>query len=400
MAIQLNGLDESGVIGENLRFIRAGIDIHNELRPYIYNLLHFGSLIMTKKMLKGQSSALQKDYVRAILNDPSIIINHYAFPPNLQLKLLRYFTCCEFNRVADKRRELIEGIKAQNLEDSTSRVVDYLRKYTDPWGYTERFIKSYGFRMIIEQILRKSKFSFNRSTDNHKNIFLVDGGYPLVFWGKSFLESESQKEHCHFSTVNTSIYGVTNGDEYFPIISLAGNVASITNRFHEMIFPQSIKEVPYQEGFPLEQYWKEYEEKCSYPRFFSRILFIGEIETNLQYLIPLIQYKNTGHRIFEVFRVTYKEKGSFRSFYKRYRGYSGKDLIVFGKITTKKEKEMYEEAQNYELKTVDASSFFDSFEELLNRIRGQAMGTNLDRLSCHKIKTKLNKIGKIVKKSL
>lgn len=400
MIVEVNGFDESGVIGENLRFIRVGIDVHNELRPFIYNLLHFGSLVITKKMLKGQDSDLQKDYVRAILNDPAIVLNHYAFSPKLQLRLLRHFVCCEFNRVADKRTELIESMNSGNLKDGVSDVVNYFRKYTSPWGYVERFIKSYGFKMIVEDLQRTSEVLNNMAIDDYKIVCLVDGGYPLVFWEKGFLESENQKENSRFSTRNTSIYGVSNGDEYYPLISFAGNVASITNRFYEIIFPQSIKEIPYKEDFPLEEYCKEYEENCSRPRFFSRILFIGEIETNLQYSIPFIQYKNTNHRVYEPFRIDYKEKGSFRSFYKRFRGYSGKDLVVCGKIETSEQKEMFEECQKYGLRMVDAGSFLDPFEGLLNNIGKQATGTNLDRLSLQKIETKLNKIREIVKKSL
>jgi len=400
MIVELNGFDESGIIGENLRFIRVGISAFNELRPFIYNLLHFGSLIMTKKMLKGQDSKVQKAYVRAILNDPAIVLNHYVFPPKLQLKLLRYFTCCEFNRVADKRRELIANINSTNLKDAVSRVINYFRKYLDPWGYAERFIKSYGYRMIIEDLQETSDVLKDEAIDTYKIVCLVDGGYPLVFWGKKFLELENQKENSRFSDENTSIYGVSNGDEYFPAISLAGNVASITNRFYEMIFPQSVKEVPYHDDFPLEQYCKDYENECSRPRFFPRILFIGEIDANLQYTIPFIQYKKQNHRIFEPFRIDYNERGSFRSFYKRFRGDSSKDTVIFGKINTPREKEMYEESQKYGLNLVDVASFVDGFEGLLNGIREQAKGTNLDRLSCQKIENKLNKITMIVKKSI
>lgn len=402
MIVELNGFDESGVIGENLRFVRVGIDVHNELRPFIYNLLHFGSLIMTKKMLKGQDSGVQKEYVRAILNDPAIVLNHYAFPPKLQLSLLRHFVCCEFSRIADKRRELIENISSPNLNDIVSDAIDYFRKYTTPWAYAERFIKSYGFRMVVEDLQRTSKVLRNTAigAGDYKIVSLVDGGYPLVFWGKSFLQLEDNKDNSRFSTVNTSIYGVSNGDEYFPVISLAGNVASITNRFYEMIFPQSIKEVPYQVGFPLEEYCKQYEENCSKPKFFPRILFIGGIEANLQYSIPFIHYKNSNHRISEPFRVRYKAEGSFRSFYRQFRGDSGKDIIVFGHIETPEEEEMFEECQTYGLKMVDASSFLDLFEGLLNDVGEQSRGTNLDRLSLQKIETKLNKIKEIVKESI
>ena len=88
--VELNGFDESGNIGENLRFTRVAMDVHDELRPFIYNLLHFGSLTVSKKMVRGQSPENRKAYVRAIFDDPSIQVNHYAYPPTHQLDLLKF----------------------------------------------------------------------------------------------------------------------------------------------------------------------------------------------------------------------------------------------------------------------------------------------------------------------
>lgn len=399
MIVELNGFDESGIIGENLRFVRVGIDARNELRPFIYNLLHFGSLIMTKKMLRGQYSEVQKDYVRAILSDPAIVLNHYVFPSRFQLELLRHFTCCELNRVADKRRELICAINSPDLKRTVSNVVGYFRKYMDPWGYVERFVKSYGFKMIVENLHNFSRVSRGWVVEEaYKIICLVDGGYPLVFWKRAFRENKVRREV--FGQEDTSIFGITNGDEYYPVINLAGNVATITNRFHEMILPQSVKEIPYPDDFPLEEYCKSYEEQCSTPRFHSRILFIGKIEANLQYLIPFIHYKANKHKVCEPLRVSYDEKGSFRSFYKWFRGRASNDLIVFGKIETEEEKQMFRESETYNLKMVDAGKFLNPFQRILNEIRVQTRGTNLDRLSLKKIDSRLSKIESIVKKSL
>jgi len=399
MIVELNGFDESGFIGENLRFVRVGIDARNELRPFIYNLLHFGSLVITKKMLRGQYNETQKDYVKAILNDPVITLDHYFFPPSVQLKLLRHFICCELQRVADKRRELVYAIETPNLKRAVSNVVNYFRKYNDPWGYAERFIKSYGFKMIVESLHNFSRVSRNFVVEqSYKIICLVDGGFPLVFWSKAFREKETERED--FLNEDASVYGITNGDEYYPAINVAGNVATITNRFSEMIFPQSIKEIPYPNDFPLEEYCKSYEKQCSHPRFYSRILFIGKIEASLQYLIPFIYYKTNKHKVFEPLRVSFHENGSFKSFYKWFRGRSDNDLVVFGRIETEEEKEMFKESETYNLKMVDASKLFDPFQEILNKIRVQATGTNLDKLSVQKIESKLGKIESIVKKSM
>lgn len=402
MIVELNGFDESGIIGENLRFIRVGIDIHCELRPFVYNLLHFGSVVVTKNMLKGQYPDVQKAYVRAILNDPAIDVNHYAFPPIVKLDLLRAFTLCEFNRVVDKRRELIKHLESADLKETVSNVIGYFKKYTDPWGYTERFIKSYGYRMIIEDLQRTSRVLSDKFTSDYRVISFVDGGFPLVFWAANFLRPVEIMRPSRFSKEKTPIYGISNGDEYVPIVSIAGNVASITNRFYEMIYPQSVKEISRPITFSLEDYCNDYERFCGKPKFFPRLLFIGQIDTNLQYLIPFIHSKNMANMIFEPFRVLYDKKGSFRSFYKRFRGDSKKDIVVCGKIRkdNPKENSMYQECKDLGLTMIDASSFLGGFEALLDRIGEEAKGSNLDRFALSKITGRLDKLEEQVKSSL
>jgi len=73
---------------------------------------------------------------------------------------------------------------------------------------------------------------------------------------------------------------------------------------------------------------------------------------------------------------------------------------VFGKIITSEQKEMLEECQRYGLTIVEVGSYLDRFEGLLNSIRDQVKGTNLDKLSFQKITTKLNRIMDIVKNSV
>jgi len=401
MIVELNGFDESGIIGENLRFIRVGIDIHGDLRPFVYNLLHFGSLVMTKAWLKGHDSDVQKAYVRAVLNDPAIDVNHYAFPPVLQLKLLRQFTICEFNRVADNRRELIEHFESADLKETVSNVIDCFKKYTDPWGYAERCVKAYGHRMIVEDLQRTSRVLNDQFIADYRVISFVDGGFPLVFWAEKFLRPVEIMGPSRFSKDKTPIYGISNGDEYYPTVSLAGNVATITNRFYEMIYPQSVKEIPRPTVFSFEEFCKDYEEDCAKPKFLPRILFIGRIDANLQYSIPFIHYKNTGHVIYEPFRVLYDERGSFRSFYKRFRGDSKKDIVVCGKIRkdVPQENSMYQECKDLGLTMVYAEDFFSDFETFLGTISEEAQGTNLDRYSLQKITLRLDKIKEIVKKS-
>jgi hypothetical protein len=253
--------------------------------------------------------------------------------------------------------------------------------------------------MIIEDLQRTSKILSNRFINNYKVISLVDGGFPLIFWVNNFLKPVELMGPSRFSKEKTPIYGISNGDEYYPPITIAGNVATITNRFYEMIYPQSVKEIPRPENFSLEDYCKEYERFMEKPKFLPRILFIGCIDANLQYSIPFILSKKTG-MFFEPFRVLFDETGSFRSFYKRFRGDSKNDIVICGKIKTPQENSMYQECKNFDLKMIDAKTFFSDFENLLDKIDEEAKGSNLDRNSLTKITLRLDKIKEIVKKTL
>jgi len=62
--IEVNGYDETGIIGRNLRFVRVGMDITDSLRPFVYNLLHFRSVSATKRFLGGISDSIKIDYVK------------------------------------------------------------------------------------------------------------------------------------------------------------------------------------------------------------------------------------------------------------------------------------------------------------------------------------------------
>jgi hypothetical protein len=87
--IELNGYDETGTVGRNLRFVRVGLNAENELRPFVYSLLHFGTITTTKNFLNGQSDDRKASYVRMILNDPAIQVSQYTFSTDHQIDVLR-----------------------------------------------------------------------------------------------------------------------------------------------------------------------------------------------------------------------------------------------------------------------------------------------------------------------
>ncbi|MFQ5910185.1 MAG: hypothetical protein ACE5IJ_05615 [Thermoplasmata archaeon] len=347
--VELNGFDESGIIGENLRFTRNGLDVHQELRPYIYNLLHFGSVVVTKAKLKGESPRYKKAYVRAIMDDPAIQIDTYAYPPSHQLNLLRFFSVSEFATVGTSRRELIQvfdKFDEPSSKEKLSEIIERLKVYIKPHRLVETFIKSYGYRMVIEDLKVRSKVLRDSSIVDYRVVSLVDGGFPFVFWSDSFLrEREMMGER--FSTRNTPIFGITHGDGYYPLPAMAGHISTILNWYPEMIYPQNVKELPTPTEDIFREFYGEFKRTCNRPRFLSRVLFIGEIDATLQFLIPFIQCKIDNNRIYEPFRIG----ESFRSFYKEYRGDSQNDLVIQGILRRGvPEEEKFKQCSDYGLK--------------------------------------------------
>lgn len=398
--VELNGFDESGTIGESLRFIRVGLDIHDELRPFIYNLLHFGSVVMTKRMLRGQHVAPKKDFVREVFNDPAITINHYALAPTTQLELLRRLVVSEFLYIKQRRDELKRAYEEPSVDESrqwVSYIIDCLRKYLFPWQYIESFVKSYGYRVIIEELEQTSKILCDSCITDYKIFSYVDGGFPFVFWAKDFLSS--RESGSRLSASNSSIFGITHGDEYYPIVSLAGNIASITNFIPGTIFPHNVKEISQipERGF-FDRYSLEYSKHCVKPRFFPRILFFGHIDPSLQFLVPYILHRRNNRQIYEPFRVA----RSFRTFYKKFRGNSEHDLIVKGKMRPQipEDSLMDNECGQYGLDVTDAESFFAPFKELLDEIYGEAERSNLNRTVLRKIHTRIETARASVSRSL
>ena len=106
--VEFNGFDESGIIGKYLRFTRVGIPMTSELRPFMYNLLHFNSITTTKRFLRGVGDNIKVDYVRRILSDPTISVTQYSFSTDHQLDVLRQFTLLEGKQLFRKRGRIAE----------------------------------------------------------------------------------------------------------------------------------------------------------------------------------------------------------------------------------------------------------------------------------------------------
>jgi len=390
--IEINGFDESGKVGEDIKFVQVGVKTENELRPLIYNILTFGSVIVTKGALLGQSHINQKQYVRAIRDDPVINTTFYNFSLEEQGKLLCDLLLYDYSDIYSIRSRLVSYNKQGNTE-KIWEITDSLKKYYNPRKYLESFVKSYVYRCIIEKLDKTSPVLRSNPTVEYRVISQIAGGYPFMCWWNSFL----QKAPVCFSTQKTPIFGISNGDQYFPLPILAGNLASIIHKFPEMNLSGSLKTISYSREI-FEEFYPVFLNNSERPRYYPRFLFIGDINENLQFLIPYTHYRNSKYVIYEPFRITH----SFKDFYKEFYGKAprSKDIVVYGKIRKdSNEENLFKEAQDMELNLVPAVNFCEPVNKVLSLIQEEAYNLSIDSAKITKINSVINKTTEIIKKS-
>jgi hypothetical protein len=389
VAIEINGFDETGEIGETIKIVRVGLNENDEWKPFIYNILHFGTLTLSKRNLKDQSDRAKKYYLQNVFMDQSFSINEYVIYPEIQLNLLKMLMISEFSHIFLKRLELIKILKSElpqeEIKKIISEVLSTTHKYNSPWIYTEACIKAYGHRIAVEDLKRVSKVFKNRSNDD-LIISHIDGGFPFAFWGEAFQEKQ-EKLGESFDRYHTPIYGISHGDEYYPSINLAGSIAFITSTCPSASFPHRYTEIVERKDIPWDEFVLEYSKNCSSPRFFSRLFFIGNIPSDLQYLIPYLKHKEK-NQIWEPFRI----HESFESFYRKYRGVRKNDLVVIGNARNDDDKKLIEECKNLGLNNIEALSFTENATDFIDFVLSESKGTNLGARELSTIDIRLNQI--------
>jgi len=385
LPIEINGYDETGIIGKYLRFVRVGMTVENSLRPFVYNLLHFRSVSATKRFLDGISDAIKIDYVKNAMADPAITISQYSFSTDHQIDILRKFTLLEEKTLFRKREEMTYALKNNiGVFNALENIAKYLRRYERVPFWMESFIKAYGFRMIVENLHQTSKVISNRRISDYRVISYVDGGFPFVFWWRDFLNS--QPYDSRFSLQKTPIFGVTKGDEYYPTTSMAGNIAYITSTTSGMIYPQNIIELPRMNPDELNRFYTTFAETTSVPTFHKRVFFVGRLYRDFQYLIPFIMHIGSDYEyVYEPFRLKWDEKGTLKSFYRAFGKYPENDIVIHGPLQTENDKQIFKECESIDLECQNAQDLLGVYRDLLDKIEEQSEASNLDLFQRHRI---------------
>jgi hypothetical protein len=387
---EINGFDETGTIGNNLKFVRVGMDESLLLRPFVYNILHFGSITVTKTMLRGVSDDVKRDYVRKAMADQSIDIAQYLFTPDHQLDVLRKFTMLEGKSLFSLRAELIGSFESKDFEQPMSKISNYLKRYEKSPFWMESYVKAYGFRMIVADLCKTSRVLKAFKREDVKIFTQVDGGFPFVFWKHSFLDNESNN-NIGFCTERTKICGITKGDEYYPAVSMAGNIAYISNNVNGMTYPHSIRDVPKMDDDEVNIFYEEFQKKACKPVYNNRILFIGKIPTDIQYSIPFIlHHYNSYKTVYEPYRLEYHPGRSYKSFISSF-GRHPRETIISGIIDNDQDREIVEEIESYGKLVKPITEYVDNYEKFQDEIILEAESSNLRTDQISKVKKKIER---------
>ncbi len=399
VTFELNGFDESGVVGKNLRFIRVGMAITDELRPFVYNILHFGMLTASKAALRGQTKEALGRYVRMVLQDESISVDHYLFPCEHQIDVLRQFCLLEGKRLFVWRGMLLQAIQT-GIPASISETAEYLKRYERSPFWMEAFVKAYGFRMVFADLVNTSKILSNSTLSDYRVFSYVDGGFPFVFWWNSFLSAQGPSSR--FTLQTTPVFGITKGDEYHPVVNMAGSLACISASQPSLLYPHNVKYVPMMNKEELNTFYNEFSERVPRPTFHRRVIFYGDIPRDFQYSLPFILHSNDpDHLMYEPFRMEFDDRGSLHSFERVFGSiHPERDMVVRGRLRGTHDKILDQEFSQQGLPIRDAKEYMEGFVRLCGEIANEARVSNLSQSQVDTIEASLSRTIKATKNIL
>ncbi|VVB68300.1 Uncharacterised protein [Candidatus Norongarragalina meridionalis] len=388
--VEINGFDEAGTIGNRLHFIRVGICEPEQLRPLIYNILHFGSFSLSKNTLRSFDSRAQREYLKTILRDKEIKVNYYSFSPENEVRLLKKFIKAEEAMHFNQRGKLLDAFLSddnEKLRESVDKTLQHLKQYGTPDLRSEFFIKSHAYRIIIEDLANTSRLLSRNDGNRHRVYSYIDGGNPFTFWRKRFIEND---QTGYFSS-DTPIYGVTKGDEYYPTINMAGNIATITSQNPSLLYPQNVRDIKLMENTEFDEFYSDFYDCMQKTVFMNRILFFGNINTDLQYLIPFSLHLQNNHQVFEPFRIGYdgrSAESSLDKFYRRFYNRASADTAVMGPIRTQIDRDMKAAFERRGVTVKDCSQYVTQVTNLINDVCEEAERSALGANELNRIKTK------------
>jgi hypothetical protein len=274
------------------------------------------------------------------------------------------------------RLPLVEYLVGDRDITSVEEVSGFLKRYQSTPFLLETYLKSYGFRMIVQDLANVSCSLEAHEERGPLVISIIDGGYPFISWWESFLEDE-RVAPC-FSRRRTPVYGLRGADEYHPVVSMAGNISFISNQVSDVIYPQNVRSFERMEKEQLDEFCEEFIERSGTPKFFNRVLFSGDIERDLQYSIPFMEYySGRPPGLYEPFRLN--PSHGIGAFERKFGHLKRRDVLVVGNTRNDLDERLREDSEERRLVIREASEFVDVYRRFTEQIVDTAESSILNQ---------------------
>jgi hypothetical protein len=387
----IHGLDEAGRIGDKIIFCDASIEVENETSLMLRNLWHFRKLILNKYDVSGYDEKTLLRFVSEFVDDGSTRINLFSLNHEYQNRLLSGLFYQMSNSFFKLRGDIIEALQKRD-RTVFSITLDILNRFKRKGIYANSFVKSYIMREMINHIsgYYKNVYSLDvlKNGKGPRIDIQIDGGFPYGFWWKDFLdypESGLIKEKC-------LVTGITNGDDYYPVISLAGTIASILNKYPGKQYNFSINDFKSSSlditSEDFSRFYFRHAYSLSKPIYENRILLLGRFSDELKSILPYSIYLDQGRtRSFEPFEI----HTSIQNFMKDFGyGLPENTLIIIGKIENSEQKKDIRYCKDRGFSTIELNQCKEAFEKFFSNLNSESELIPSQRKS--EIQSRLTKI--------
>lgn len=371
MYVEINGLDESGTVGEPILFVRLGASMLIEPQIILRNIEYFNALMASKDLLKGYEPSTLFKYVLSFIEDPSFDVTIFRMFPETQLKILRDLSLLTAEDLFGSRRTLVKlfdskGKMAKIDQDTLSDVsqtINTLKRFRNPNFWLDSYIKSFGMMLITMKLENLSKAFSKPGFTSYFLVVQIDGGFPFAFWWRGIMD----KIPC-FKKGSFIVSGVSNGDEYYPSMSTAGVIAGSLLRNREKLHLFPVHPLEYENAVDLNGFFEGHSKAIERPTFQNRILFVGKIGKNVRTCIPYLMHLRDRHKTYEVFKVGRSISWFFRVYG---HGYPENTVIVYGSNLTSRDKESIKFCKENKYPLRHVSEFREEFQEFIKTLSSE-----------------------------
>ncbi|MBN2335958.1 hypothetical protein JXL21_10410 [Candidatus Bathyarchaeota archaeon] len=362
MVVQfIHGIDEAGKIGDEIYFSEVSVPIYNENYLMIRNLEVFNKIILNKYDIKGFDAGNLFKFARDACDDPIIEVRLFLIGHQMQNKILSFMFRDLSKRLFSSRGELIQFFNDNNMR-YIQRTLNVLNAFKRKNIYAESFIKSLAIKKIVEKMgniyIGRYGIDVLNGDDSPRSYVQVDGGYPFSFWWYDLLTHENNGLNMGKCT----IIGLTNADNHYPVVSLAGTLAGILEKFPDKRYYYPVTPLEFTlEHHEMAIHSQEHHKSLSRPVYQNRLLILGNLDPTTRSLLPYVSHLNEARsKTFEAFNINTGIENFMKDF-----GYgdSTNTQIIKGNLTTTQERESISfcEDRGYEIKEcIDLADAFES----------------------------------------